>query len=123
MTSEVMLSYSHGASATPLLGETIGANLRRVAAAYPDAEVLVDVPTSRRWTYAACDAETGPLARGLIAAGPAVGDCLLENWSTTCSPVTPFLPAALSRATWVTVASLRPCAGLVRRTRPPAGRG
>jgi len=49
MSSEVMLSYGHGASATPLLGETIGANLRRVAAAHPDAEVLVDVPTSRRW--------------------------------------------------------------------------
>ncbi len=53
MSSEVTLSYSHGASASPLLGETIGANLRRIAAAHPDAEVLVDVPTGRRWTYAA----------------------------------------------------------------------
>ena len=68
MSSEVMLSYSHGASATPLLGETIGANLRRVAAAHPDAEVLVDVPASRRWTYAAFDVDTDMLARGLIAA-------------------------------------------------------
>ena len=32
MSSEVTLPYSYGASATPLLGETIGANLRRVAA-------------------------------------------------------------------------------------------
>ena len=32
MSSEIMLSYSHGASATPLLGETIGASPRRVAA-------------------------------------------------------------------------------------------
>ena len=32
MSSEVTLSHSYGASATPLLGETIGANLRRVAA-------------------------------------------------------------------------------------------
>ena len=53
----------------PLLGETIGANLRRVAAAHPDREALVDVPTGRRWTYARLDADTDALARGLIAAG------------------------------------------------------
>ena len=32
MSSEITLSYSHGTSAVPLLGETIGASLRRVAA-------------------------------------------------------------------------------------------
>src|SRR5215472_9214471 len=74
MSSEATLSYSHGASAIALLGETIGANLRRVAAAYPDAEVLVDVPTGRRWTYAEFDAETDTLARGLIAAGLRAGE-------------------------------------------------
>ena len=88
MSSEVTLSYSHGVSATPLLGETIGANLRRVAATRPDAEVLMDVPTSRRRTYAAFDAETDTLARGLIAAGlleagqvavAASGDLLAER--------------------------------------------
>ncbi len=36
MSSEATLSYSHGASASPLLGETIGANLRRIAAALPE---------------------------------------------------------------------------------------
>ena len=84
MSSEVMLSYSHGASATPLLGETIGANLRRVAAAHPDAEVLVDVPASRRWTYAAFDADTDTLARGLIAAGLAAGD-RVGIWAPNCA--------------------------------------
>ena len=48
MTSASELSYSNGASAVPLLGETIGDNLRRVAATYPDAEAVVDVPTGRR---------------------------------------------------------------------------
>jgi fatty-acyl-CoA synthase len=33
-------SYSHGASEVPLLGETIGANLRRVAATHPDREAV-----------------------------------------------------------------------------------
>ncbi|HEX6934798.1 MAG TPA: AMP-binding protein [Streptosporangiaceae bacterium] len=82
--SEVTLSYSHGASARPLLGETIGANLRRMAAAHPDAEVLVDVPTGRRWTYAAFDAETDVLARGLIGAGLAAGD-RVGIWAPNCA--------------------------------------
>jgi len=84
MSSEATLSYSHGTSATPLLGETIGASLRRVAAAHPDAEVLVDVPASRRWTYAAFDAETDTLARGLIAAGLAAGD-RVGIWAPNCA--------------------------------------
>ena len=53
MTGTARLSYSHGASPDPLLGETIGENLRRTAARHPDREALVDVPSGRRWTYAA----------------------------------------------------------------------
>ena len=44
MTGVSEPSYSHGASAVPLLGETIGANLRRVAARHPDREALVASP-------------------------------------------------------------------------------
>ena len=42
---ETTASYSHGGSARPLLGETIGANLARAAAAFPDAEALVECET------------------------------------------------------------------------------
>jgi fatty-acyl-CoA synthase len=84
MSSEITLSYSQGASAVPLLGETIGASVRRVAAGHPEAEVLVDVPTGRRWTYAAFDAETDTLARGLIAAGLAAGD-RVGIWAPNCA--------------------------------------
>ena len=42
------LSYSHGASAEPLLGETIGDSLHRIAIAYASREALVDVPTGQR---------------------------------------------------------------------------
>ena len=45
-------SYSDGASPVPLMGETIGDNLRRIAVTYAASEALVDVPTGRRWTYA-----------------------------------------------------------------------
>src|SRR5215469_14338444 len=78
------LSYSHGASSTELLGETIGANLRRAAAQYPTAEVLVDVPTGRRWTYAQFDAETDVLARGLISRGLMPGE-RVGIWAPNCA--------------------------------------
>lgn len=41
-------SYASGCSDQPLLGETIGANLARVAS--PQPEALVDVAQGRRWT-------------------------------------------------------------------------
>jgi fatty-acyl-CoA synthase len=63
------LSYRHGTSPTPLLGETIGANLDRVAAAFPDAEALVDVPSGRRWTYRRLVADVDRLAAGLLRRG------------------------------------------------------
>ncbi len=84
MSEPTRLSYSHGASSQPLLGETIGANLRRIAATYPGQEAIVDLPTGRRWTYAQCDAETDALARGLIAAGIEAGD-RVGIWSPNCA--------------------------------------
>src|SRR5258708_22217575 len=78
------LSYSHGGSSTELLGETIGANLRRAAAQYPEAEVMVDAPTGRRWTYARFDAETDVLAAGLIASGLMAGD-RVGIWAPNCA--------------------------------------
>jgi fatty-acyl-CoA synthase len=89
MSAEVMLSYSHGASGSALLGETIGANLRRIAAAHPQAEVLVDAPTGRRWTYAAFDSETDTFARGLIASGLRVGD-RVGIWAPNCAEWVPL---------------------------------
>jgi fatty-acyl-CoA synthase len=84
MTGTARLSYSHGASPDPLLGETIGENLRRIAAQHPGREVLVDVPSGRRWTYARFDADTDTLARGLIGAGIEAGD-RVGIWSPNCA--------------------------------------
>ena len=84
MTGTARLSYSHGASPDPLLGETIGDNLRRIAAQHPGREVLVDVPSGRRWTYAQFDSDTDTLARGLIAAGIEAGD-RVGIWSPNCA--------------------------------------
>src|SRR5579859_7109489 len=84
MTGTARLSYSHGASPDPLLGETIGENLRRIAGEHPGRDVLVDVPTGRRWTYARVDADTDTLARGLIAQGIEAGD-RVGIWSPNCA--------------------------------------
>jgi fatty-acyl-CoA synthase len=69
MAGAARLAYSHGTSTVPLLGETIGDDLRRIAAANPDNAALVDVPAGRRWSYAELDQDTDAIALGLIAAG------------------------------------------------------
>jgi fatty-acyl-CoA synthase len=68
------LSYANGSSAEPLLGETIGANLLHRAARFGSREALVDVPSGRRWTYGDLVAQTGRLARGLMALGIEPGE-------------------------------------------------
>jgi len=84
MSSRTQLSYSHGTSATPLLGETIAASLRRVAADFGAIEALVDVPAGRRWTYREFDADTDALARGLLAAGIEARD-RVGIWAPNCA--------------------------------------
>ena len=61
------LSYVHGASDKPLLGEPIFANLRRTAERVGDREALV-VPYQRyRATYRELVAQCEEIARGLMA--------------------------------------------------------
>jgi len=67
-------SYVHGASSTPLLGETIGALLRRVAAEGPDRAALVARHQNVRWTYADLLRRAEDLAVGLRALGLKKGE-------------------------------------------------
>ena len=68
------LSYLHGASETPLLGETIGANLRRTVARWPDRDALVVRSQGFRASYQELWNLTTQLARALLARGIAKGD-------------------------------------------------
>ena len=81
---ETALSYASGVSATALLGETIGGNLERTAAGYPDREALVDVASGRRWSYAQFDAAVDEVALGLIEAGIGKGD-RVGIWAPNCA--------------------------------------
>jgi fatty-acyl-CoA synthase len=72
--SDTAGSYAHGASSTPLLGETIGENLRRTVLRYGDAEALVVRSQGYRATYRALWDQTTAAAKGLLAIGVARGD-------------------------------------------------
>ena len=78
------LSYSSGTGTVPLLGETIGENLRRTAERCADREALVDVAAGRRWTYREFDAAVDEVARGLLARGIAKGD-RVGIWAPNCA--------------------------------------
>ncbi|MFF9910008.1 AMP-binding protein [Streptomyces sp. NPDC013457] len=78
------LSYAHGASPIPLLGDTIGANLDRAVATWPEREALVDVATGRRWTYARFGADVERLADALLGSGVAKGD-RVGIWAVNCA--------------------------------------
>jgi hypothetical protein len=61
------LSYLHGASQVPLLGETIGRNLDRTVAAFGDRDALISAHQGVRQTYAELRAAVAEVARGLLA--------------------------------------------------------
>jgi fatty-acyl-CoA synthase len=73
-------SYAKGPRPSPLLIETIGANLERTVAEHPDRPALISRHQDVRLTYAELDAEVDRVARALIAAGLERGD-RLGLWS------------------------------------------
>jgi len=68
------LSYVHGASDKPLLGEPIFHNLRRTAARVGDREALVAGHQGYRATYRDLIEQCEEVARGLLARGVTKGD-------------------------------------------------
>jgi fatty-acyl-CoA synthase len=67
-------SYAHGTGTTPLLGETIGANLRGTVARFGAREALVVRSQDYRATYDQLWDEVTRAALGLLALGVAKGD-------------------------------------------------
>ncbi len=71
-----MLSYAHGVCEKPLLGETIGQNLDRIAAQHSGAAALVSRHQNVRYTYAEFVAAIDRLASAMARAGLRKGDRL-----------------------------------------------
>jgi fatty-acyl-CoA synthase len=67
-------SYASGPSTVPLLGETIGDNLRRTVAEHGGREALVDRAADRRFLYSELLDAVEALAAGLVAAGVRTGE-------------------------------------------------
>jgi fatty-acyl-CoA synthase len=69
-------SYAAGPTAPPLLDETIGFNLRRMAERHADRDALVACHQDVRLTYGELDAAVDSVARALMALGLERGDRL-----------------------------------------------
>ncbi len=77
-------SYASGVGSKPLIGETIGALLERVAQELPEHPALISRHQGVRLTYAELDAQADRLALALMAAGLDVGD-RVGIWSPNCA--------------------------------------
>ena len=67
-------SYVHGASATPLIDETIGVHFDKAAERWPGREALIVRHQDICWTYAELRRKVDRLAAGLLALGLEPGD-------------------------------------------------
>ncbi len=82
--SPLTQSYVHGASSTPLLGETIGGLLRRKVEEGRQRPAMVACHQGVRWTYGDLLRRSEDLAVGLRALGLAAGD-RIGIWSANNS--------------------------------------
>lgn len=79
----MQLSYAHGASNVPLIGNTIGDQLDLIAAEFASKEALVSVLEKKRYTYSEFLNEVNLCARALLSIGVRKGD-RIGIWSTNC---------------------------------------
>lgn len=101
-------SYVNGASVKPLIGDTIGAHLDRIAAISADRPALVSRHQGIRWSYGHLREKVDALARGLIALGLRPGE-RVGIWSQ-------------NNAEWVLVQFATAKAGLILVSINPAYR-
>jgi len=67
-------SYVHGASAVPLIGDTIGSHFDKAVERWPEREALVVRHQNIRWSYRDLQREVDALAAGLLALGLEPGE-------------------------------------------------
>ncbi|HVH81247.1 MAG TPA: AMP-binding protein, partial [Stellaceae bacterium] len=67
-------SYVHGASAIPLIGDTIGVHFDRVVERFSDRDALIVRHQHIRWSYLELQREVDAFAAGLVALGLKPGE-------------------------------------------------
>ncbi len=72
--TDAALSYAHGTTSVPLIGETIGANFDRAVARWGERLALVVRHQGVRWTYRELGERVDAFAAGLIALGLEPGE-------------------------------------------------
>ena len=103
------LSYVHGGSTQPLLGETLGACFDRIAERFGEREALVVRHQNVRWTYRELQRRTNNLAAALLRLGLNPGE-RIGIWSQ-------------NNAEWLLVQLATAKAGLILVNINPAYRG
>src|SRR5437762_4362125 len=68
------LSYVHGASGTPLIGETIGVHFDKIAERCGERDALISRHQRIRWNYRALQERVDAFAAGLLALGLLPGE-------------------------------------------------
>lgn len=75
------LSYAQGNSQTPLLGETIGENLKKTVEKFPNSDALISVHQNYKATYSEFYSQTTIVAKALLSIGAKTGD-RVGIWAT-----------------------------------------
>jgi len=101
-------SYVHGASCTPLIGETIGVHFDKVAERCGERDALISRHQGIRWSYRALKERVDAFAAGLVALGLRPGE-RVGIWSP-------------NNAEWVAVQFATAKAGLILVNINPAYR-
>ena len=108
MKREPLMSYVHGATEVPLLGDTIGVFFDRIVARFPEREALVVRHQNLRWSYRELSRRVDALACGLRRLGLQPGE-RIGIWSQ-------------NRAEWLLMQLATAKAGLVLVNINPAYR-
>jgi fatty-acyl-CoA synthase len=107
--TDLQLSYVHGGSAQPLLGETLGACFDRIVERFGEREALIVRHQKIRWTYRELQRRTNNLAAALLRLGMKPGE-RIGIWSQ-------------NNAEWLLVQLATAKAGLILVNINPAYRG
>ena len=76
-------SYLHGASSTPLIGETIGVRFDHIAELFGERDALISRHQQIRWSYRELKQRVDAFAAGLLRSGSSAASGSASGRRTT----------------------------------------